>query len=79
MARTYFFRVSIPGYFIASVFWAFMSLSSLTFATTPRPTMTGLLLGCLGFVAFGYMAIGSFINGCRLLVAWFRTNFGWRA
>lgn len=79
MARTYFFRVSIPRYFAASVIWALVSVVCLTLSPAPNSHPLPALLAVGGFIAAAYMAIGSFINGCRLFTAWFRMNFGWRA
>ena len=82
-SRRYFFFTSAPRLFLASAIYAFLTLVSIECILAPvaDPKMSSLwiLVGGIGVPLFGYMAVGAFINACRLVKAWFATMFGWKA
>jgi hypothetical protein len=83
-SRRYFFFTSAPRLFLASMFYFFLMIVALMALIGPlddpkHNSPLWLLLGIPGVPLFGYMAVGAFINACRLVKAWFATMFGWKA
>jgi hypothetical protein len=72
--RQYYIAVSAGRQFLG----ALLSLACLSVVLEPeRHLVTTGVLSILGIVLFGYLAIGAFINGCRVAAARFRMFFGW--
>ena len=76
--RHYVFPVSAARQFLAAVLFLGLTLFCLSVVLEPdRHAVTTGVLSILGMGLFGYLAIGAFINGCRVASARFRLFFGW--
>ena len=76
--RHYVFPVSAARQFLAALLFLGLALGCLSVVLEPdRHAVTTGVLSILGIGLFGYLAIGAFINGCRVAAAHFRLFFGW--
>jgi hypothetical protein len=76
--RQYYIAVSAGRQFLGALLYLGLTLACLSVVLEPeRHLVTTGVLSILGIVLFGYLAIGAFINGCRVAAARFRIFFGW--
>ena len=76
--RQYYIAVSAGRQFFAAVLFLGLTLACLSVVLEPdKHSVTAGVLSILGIGLFGYLAIGAFINGCRVASARFRIFFGW--
>jgi hypothetical protein len=76
--RRYYIAVSAGRQFLGALLYLGLTLGCLSVVLEPeRHLVTTGVLSILGIALFGYLAIGAFINACRVAAARFRIFFGW--